>query len=121
MDLVAGARVLKIKPTLNYTINGDLGPISIPSRSGTKEVSDTYWDGIVGVKGRYAFGDDRKWFAPFYVDVGTGQTKLTWQVAAGLGYAYRWGEVIGMWRYLDYNNKSGNPSRTSTSTARCSG
>lgn len=109
VDLLAGARLLKIKPTLNYSINGDLGPISIPGRSGAKKVSESYWDGIVGLKGRYAFGDDRRWFAPFYVDVGTGQTKFTWQAAAGLGYAYHWGEVYGMWRYLDYNNKSGEP------------
>jgi hypothetical protein len=34
------------------------------------------------------------WFAPFYLDVGTGATKLTWQGFAGVGYAYRWGDVV---------------------------
>ena len=67
----------------------------MPGRSGTKKVSESVWDGIVGVKGRYAFGDDRKWFVPFYLDVGTGQTKLTWQAAAGVGYAFHWGDVVG--------------------------
>jgi hypothetical protein len=109
VDLLAGARLLDVKPTLNYAINGDLGPISIPGRNGSKQVNESLWDGIVGVKGRYAFGDDRKWFVPFYLDVGTGQTKVTWQGAAGVGYAYHWGDVIAMWRYVDWNAKTGKP------------
>ena len=107
VDLLAGARLLKIKPTLGYSITGDLGPIVLPGRSGTKKVSENLWDGIVGVKGGYALGDDRKWFLPFYLDVGTGQTKLTWQAAAGVGYRFHWGDVVAMWRYLDWNAKSG--------------
>jgi len=74
---------LDVKPTLGFSINGDLGPVVLPGRSGSKTVSASLWDGIVGVKGRCAFGDERKWFVPFYLDVGTGQTQLTWQGAAG--------------------------------------
>ena len=107
VDLLGGARMLQMKPTLGYSITGDLGPIVIPGRSGSKQVDETVWDGIVGVKGRYTFGDDRKWFAPFYLDVGTGQTQLTWQIAGGIGYSYSWGSVFGVWRYLDYNFQSG--------------
>ena len=109
VDLLAGARLLQVKPTLGYSITGDLGPISLPGRNGTKQVDESLWDGVVGIKGRYAFGDDRKWFVPFYLDVGTGQTQLTWQGAAGVGYAFHWGEVVAMYRYLDWNAKSGKP------------
>jgi hypothetical protein len=91
MDVLAGARLFDVEPTLGWSITGDLGPISAPSRSGSKEISDSVWDGIVGVKGRYAFGENRAWFVPFYLDVGTGQSDLTWQGAAGLGYAFRLG------------------------------
>jgi hypothetical protein len=38
------------------------------------------WDAIVGVKGTYAFGSERQWFMPYYFDIGTGQSKLTYQV-----------------------------------------
>jgi hypothetical protein len=107
VDLLGGARMLRMKPTLGYSITGDLGPIVIPGRNGSKQVDESIWDGIVGVKGRYTFGEDRKWFAPFYVDVGTGQSQLTWQIAGGVGYTYHWGSVFAMWRYLDYNLKSG--------------
>jgi hypothetical protein len=107
VDVLAGARMLQMKPTLGYTITGDLGPIVIPGREGSKQVNESVWDGIVGVKGRYTFGDDRRWYAPFYLDVGTGQTQLTWQIAGGIGYSYNWGSVFAMWRYLDYNFQSG--------------
>ena len=106
-DLLAGARLLDINSTLGYSITGDVGPIVLPGRSGTKKANGSLWDGIVGVKGRYVFGDDRKWFAPFYLDVGTGQTKLTWQAAAGVGYGFHWGDVVATWRYMDWNAKSG--------------
>jgi len=107
LDLLAGARMTRMKPTLGYSITGDLGPIVLPGRVGSKQVDESVWDGIVGVKGRYTFGEGRKWYAPFYVDVGTGQSQLTWQIAGGIGYSYDWGSVFAMWRYLDYNFESG--------------
>src|SRR5262245_60493730 len=61
---LGGARMLQLKPTLGYSITGDLGPIVLPGREGRKQVDATVWDGIVGVKGRYTFGEDRKWYAP---------------------------------------------------------
>ena len=56
----------------------------------------------VGAKGRFSFGDRREWFVPYYVDVGTGQSKLTWQAFGGIGYSFGWGDVIAVWRYIDY-------------------
>ena len=82
------------------------GPIGSAGRSGSKEIDETVWDGIVGVKGAYAFGADRRWSVPFYFDIGTGQSDLTWQAAAGIAYSYHWGDLIAMWRYVDYNFKS---------------
>jgi hypothetical protein len=108
VDLLAGARMLQMKPTLGYSITGELGPIVIPGgRAGSKQVDESVWDGIVGVNGRYAFGEGGRWFAPFYVDVGTGQTQLTWQIAGGIGYSFNWGSLFAMWRYLDDNFQSG--------------
>jgi hypothetical protein len=60
------------------------------------------------VRGRLAFGTNREWFVPYYVDVGTGNSDFTWQAIGGLGYAFKWGDVIAAWRYLDYNMKSGS-------------
>src|SRR4030095_3907241 len=97
-----------MRQTLGWNFSADLGPLN-PSRSGSKEIKVDNWDAIVGAKGRIYFGDNREWFTPWYVDVGTGQTDLTWQVIGGIGYAFKWGEVIGVWRYMDYRFKSGTP------------
>jgi hypothetical protein len=107
VDLLGGARTLRIKPTLGYSITGDLGPIVIPGRNGSKQVDASVWDGLVGVKGRYTFRQNPRWYAPFYLDVGTGQSQLTWQISGGIGYSYNWGSVFAMWRYLDYKFQSG--------------
>jgi hypothetical protein len=105
MDMMFGARMLDMTNSLSWTFKGT-GPGVLPPRTGNAEVSDTFWDGIVGLKGRAFVGDERKWFVPFYVDVGTGQTQLTWQINAGVGYQFGWGAVVASWRYLDYNFKS---------------
>ena len=107
VDALGGARLLNVKPKLGWSLSGDVASVPVAARSATYEISTNNWDGIVGLKGRYAFGDRLQWYVPFYADVGAGESKLTWQAAAGLGYAFSWGDVVGMWRYLGYDMKSG--------------
>lgn len=107
MDVLGGVRMLDLKETLNYSFYGDLAGTGFNGRSGSREASQTNWDAIIGVKGRYAFGDKREWFVPYYLDIGTGESDLTWQGAVGLGYQFSWGAVSALYRYLDYNFKSG--------------
>lgn len=109
VDLLAGARMLDMTTRLGYSFSGTVGSHPLAGRSGSSSVSKTYWDGIIGVKGNYAFGANREWFVPYYADIGTGSTDLTYQVAAGIGYKFGWGELTGLWRYMDYNMKSGQP------------
>lgn len=106
LDLVGGARLLDTKVRLDYTLNGNVGPFPVPERAGTGEAKEHFIDGIVGLKGRLAFGTDGRWFVPYYADVGAGDSKLTWQAMGGLGYRFKWGDLIGAWRYLDYQFKS---------------
>ena len=108
VDVLAGARLISVKENLGYQLSADVGPFSGPGRSGNSEAKDDLWDAIVGVKGRVAFGAKREWFVPWYVDVGTGQSDLTWQALGGIGYSFKWGQVIAAWRYLDYKFKSGS-------------
>jgi hypothetical protein len=112
-DLVAGARMLDYKQTLGWEFSADLGP-GQPSRSGNTDIKATNWDGIVGAKGRLAFGSNGEWFIPYYVDVGTGDSDFTWQVIGGLGYSFKWGDAIAGWRYIDYNLKSGSKIEDAT-------
>lgn len=103
MDLLFGARMLDMTNRLNWSLNGSGGNLA---RSGSTEVSDTNWDAIVGLKGRAYLGADRKWFVPYYADVGAGESRLTWQINAGIGYQFDWGALVASWRYLDYDFKS---------------
>jgi len=107
LDLLAGARLLDLKQTLKLEVTGDIGSIVLPGRRVDADVSLNNWDAIVGLKGRTALGEERRWFIPYYADVGTGESKVTWQAMAGIGYAFRWGDVVAAWRYVDYEMKSG--------------
>jgi len=107
LDVFAGARMLDVKSRFGFEFSNDFGPFVGPSRQGSVEATLNNWDGIAGVKGRIHFGARREWFVPYYADVGIGDSDLTWQGIAGIGYAFDWGEVIAAWRYLKYDFKSG--------------
>jgi hypothetical protein len=105
-DVLAGARLLDLKEALDWTLVGNVGPIVGSGRAGSLEIKDHVIDGVIGFKGRAAFGQDRAWFIPYYADIGTGNSNLTWQAMAGVGYAFTWGEIMGGYRYMDYQFKS---------------
>jgi hypothetical protein len=107
VDVLAGVRLLHLKENFDFSFSTDVGPFVGAGRRGSSEQSSDDWDGIVGLKGRIIGGVSRKFFIPYYVDVGTGNSRLTWQAIGGLGYAFGWGDVIATWRYLDYDFKSG--------------
>ncbi len=103
MDVLAGARMLDLEEGLRWSVNGDISSLPLPGRSGSSHVKDTLWDAIVGLKGRATFGADRNWYVPYYVDVGTGDSDLTWQGMVGLGYSFNSVDITAVWRYLDYD------------------
>jgi hypothetical protein len=111
LDVLAGARYLDVEQKVNWNITGNIGSIPIPDRTGAAKASLTNWDAVIGVRGRFAFGAKKTWFVPYYLDVGTGDSDLTWQGVAGLGYAFRWVEVVAAWRYLYYDLPSGKAIR----------
>jgi len=102
-DLLAGLRYLDVTQDVSWNLTGNVASIPINDRTGDAEAKLENWDGIIGAKGRYAFGKDNRWFVPYYLDVGPGESDLTMQALAGLGYQFRWGEVVGFWRYLAYD------------------
>jgi hypothetical protein len=109
MDVLAGARMLDMSTDLKWSLTGDLGDPPLLDESGKSDASMTNWDGIVGVRGRAEFGDDHKWFVPYYLDIGAGDSDFTWQAIAGVGYSFGWGDVLGVWRYLDYDMPNNDP------------
>jgi hypothetical protein len=112
LDLLVGARALFLKQHLSWQFSSDVGPFVGPARQGSGNSDITDWDGVIGAKGRWTFGEQRAWFVPYYLDLGTGQSEFTWQGITGLGYTFRWGEVFGVWRYIDYRFSSHSTSLT---------
>ena len=107
LNLLAGTRLFSSEQTLDWTISGDLGSLPEASRSGSSTVKESWWDAIVGVKGTYTYAPGSKWSSPFYFDIGAGESQLTWQAATGVSYAFEWGQMSALWRYLSYDMKSG--------------
>lgn len=104
VDLVGGARYLHLRTTLDMQLSA--APPGVPTQVGKTATKD-YWDGVIGLRGRSELPND--WFVPYYVDVGTGSSSLTWQAFAGVGHRFKWGDVMAGYRYLAYEFKDGEP------------
>jgi hypothetical protein len=107
IDVLAGFRYLTIKAGTDWHLSGAItGPGSGQSFAASGSVSDRVdlWDGIVGIRGSVGLGES-KWAIPYYLDVGTGTSELTWQGMAGIEYRYSWGDLQLMYRHLYYDMK----------------
>ena len=112
LDVLAGFRVLDIKERLGWQLSGNIGQFPVQGQARTQEATIHNWDAIIGAKGRFALGAGGRWYVPYYVDLGTGNSKFTWQASAGIGYTFGALSLVGSWRYLDYHMKSGKPFET---------
>ncbi len=92
VDLIAGLRYLSIDTDVKLQVGGVVPKIS--------RDSDLY-DGIVGLRGKANVNE--KWFIPFHADIGAGDSDLTWQTMAGIGYQADWGDTILSYRYLSWD------------------
>lgn len=103
IDLYAGARYFRIE----FDVTIDIDPIlpGNPSRSQKESPSVSQWDGIVGARGLYYLPG--KWFIPYSVNAGTGESDFTWSAQAGIGYKFSDLSAVLGWRYLDYDVGSG--------------
>ena len=109
LDVIGGFRYLSLDATTNWQLSANVtvtDPVGVATatfqRQGSVSKSDTLWAGIVGAKGRAKLGAS-DWFVNYYADVGGWSDLFTWQGAAGIGYAFRWGDVLLDYRYLYYS------------------
>lgn len=110
LDAIGGFRLLSLTGKTSWQLNTSL-TVADPSgggttqtfpRQGSAEKTDNVWAGIVGAKGRAKLGAS-DWFVNYYADVGGWSNVFTWQGVAGIGYAFKWGDVILDYRYLYYS------------------
>ena len=104
LEALGGARYFRIDAhsdwRLTATVTGPGGGQAFPA-SGNVSRRTEIWDGIVGVRGRVNWSG--RWFSPYYVDVGTGGSELTWQTMVGVGYGFKWGDIVLAYRTLFYD------------------
>ena len=101
MDAVLGVRYLTLDAEASLKIEGPLPP-ELPGRQLAR--SSDIWDGVIGVRGRAGFANN--WFVPYHFDLGAGDSDLTWQALAGVGYEAGWGDVILAYRHLEWDTGS---------------
>ncbi|HSD43949.1 MAG TPA: hypothetical protein VLD36_19040 [Burkholderiales bacterium] len=105
LDVIGGFRYLGITAKTDWQLTAT---VTLPNttltfpRSGNAEKSEDIWAAIVGAKGRAKLGQS-DWFVNYYVDLGGASDLFTWQGAAGIGYAFKWGDIIFDYRYLYYS------------------
>lgn len=103
MDVLAGMRVLRAEAGMDWSFDSTIiGTGFTLQRSGHVDGDVTLVDGVVGARGRAWFGEGDRWFVSYYGDVGAGDSELTWQAFAALGYTMDWGEALFGYRYLSY-------------------
>ena len=98
-DVLAGLRYTHIATTLDWFFDTAVG--GLPARSGSVGRGVDLWDGVVGFRGNVRFAGG-KWFAPYYLDAGAGTSTFTWQGMLGIGYAFGWGDLLLVYRYLSF-------------------
>ncbi len=100
LEVIGGVRYLDLDTELFLELQS-LGP------GQSRFISDslTAWDGIIGLNGQASLGE--RWFLPYYVDIGAGDSESTWQATAGVGY--RAGDKIDValvYRHLEWDFES---------------
>lgn len=108
LDVIGGFRYLNLDATVNWQLTttitgtGPGGATATFAQQGSAAKSEDIWAAIVGAKGRAKLGAS-EWFVNYYADIGGGSSAFTWQGAAGIGYAFKWGDLVFDYRYLYYS------------------
>jgi len=88
-------------------IDASLG-FETPGTGGSAGQGVDLWDGVVGFRGSARLGAGN-WFVPYYLDAGAGTSKFTWQGLLGIGYSFRWGDLLLVYRYLTFEQGDDKP------------
>jgi hypothetical protein len=102
MKVLGGVRFLDLEEELEWELSSQVGDNPVNPRSGNVKVKDNVVDGIVGVRGQVKFGQSN-WSAPYYLDVGTGDTDYSVQGVVGIHYAFKSFDLGLNYRYLEWN------------------
>jgi hypothetical protein len=92
VDVVFGARYLELETSINTSLAG--GQPRERSKSGN------VWDGVIGIRGKQYFSE--KWYIPYYLDIGTGDSDQTWQGVVGIAYQLKRWDLALAYRHIEW-------------------
>jgi hypothetical protein len=96
LNLLAGARYLWLEVPVEFRFSDPEPPGSLKDAP-----SESFLDGVVGIRGQWQFND--KWYATYHADVGTGDSDTTWQGLLAVGYRFDRFDAVFGYRYLDWS------------------
>ncbi|MCM3904467.1 MAG: hypothetical protein ND866_22450 [Pyrinomonadaceae bacterium] len=99
LEVLGGFRYFGVEASVQWQLAGPSGQLP---QAGSHTENVDLWDAIAGVRGRVMLGGGN-WYVPYYLDAGAGSSALTWQGLTGIGYAFRWGDVLLAYRHLYYD------------------
>ena len=105
VSVFAGIRYLGVDVSSRWdmttVISGPDDSIVLP-RQGSIGQEVHLLDGILGFRGELG-RESRHWSLPFYFDVGAGDSELTWNAMAGVSRRFDWGDLLIVFRHLEYD------------------
>lgn len=93
LDVIGGMRYLSLE--VDISINSNL-----LNRTPSISPSIELYDGVIGMRGHMDLSEN--WYVPYMFDIGAGDSDLTWQGQASIGYRFSWGDVLATYRYVHY-------------------
>ena len=95
LQLLAGARYFWLDIGFEIDTRPPLPPEKIKESD-----TDDVWDAVVGVRGHLNLPD--RWFIPYRLDIGTGDSDYTWQALGGIGYQFDKFKMLAAYRYMHW-------------------
>lgn len=92
LDVMAGIRYFYFGVAAKFTVN---------NRDVSISPSIEFYDALIGIKGEVSLSEN--WYVPYKFDIGAGDSELTWQTEASIGYRFSWGDILATYRYIHYN------------------
>jgi len=91
LDVMAGVRYFSLELDVDLFVN---------NRNKNVSPSSEFTDALVGVKGYINLSEN--WYLPYLFDIGAGDSDLTYQAEASIGYRFDWGNILATYRYVHY-------------------
>jgi hypothetical protein len=99
LNVIGGARYIYLKVPIEVDDSVTTGDTKVT-------LGGHNWDGVIGIRGKTTLNE--KWYTNYYADIGTGDSKFTWQAKVGIGYKLKKFTATAGFRYLRWNNGSSN-------------